>query len=142
MALTTSKGWPRVLPADFGIRTGKPTQCFYCGSRVGQYHATTCESVLKVVLYDVLSDGTKVGTFERTEPHAWDIAMCEFDKNASSWCCDNALPTIKWLGTAFARKVKQYIDGLLGKEDCSCKTLEFRFAQVVDHGPLIHVSPV
>lgn len=136
---TKTTSWPRVLPNDNGIRpAGKPNECLYCHSKVGQLHGQKCGCVEKLVRYDVLSDGVEVGTFERYDPHDWDKHNCEFHKNESSWCANNAKDEIKWLDTPFAQKVKQYACSL-PEDKCCCGTLEFRFSAVVDGGPFVEL---
>ncbi len=133
-------GWPVVVQDDDGIRpAGDPGRCFYCNSGVGELHGARCVCVEKLVSYNVLSSRVKVGTFQRMEPHFWSSYDCEFHKNESSWCSDNALGGIQWLDTPFARKVREFV-GSLPDDQCSCATLEFRFMDVVDDGPFVERS--
>lgn len=42
--------WPLVDPNDDGIRpAGKPDECFYCNSKVGEEHGRQCCIVTKLV---------------------------------------------------------------------------------------------
>lgn len=131
--------WPVVLSNDDGLRSiGEQGRCFYCKAAVGQPHGRECVTVCKLVKYDVLSDGIEVGTFETDDPCHWTAHDCNFHKNESSWCADNALDSIQWLDSAFAEKVEQFCMEL-SEEDCACATLEFRFAEVIDEGPFIQL---
>lgn len=138
--LVKTDGWPVVLPNDNGIRpAGPPDECFYCQNKVGQAHGPRCVVVEKKVKYEVrLAQGnTKVGTFERPDPHFWSPEDCESHKNLSSWCKSNALDHIDWcidnpqlLFEAFKAD---------SDSDCACGWLTFVFDSVVDEGPLVEL---
>lgn len=86
-----------VLADDNGIRpAGKPDECFYCHRQVGRHHHTSCATIVEDVTYEVRMNGKVVGTWTRPDPFYWGVAMCEYHKNESSWCADNALDGIVW----------------------------------------------
>lgn len=127
--------WPVVLPNDNGIRpAGPPDVCFYCRARVGEPHGATCVCVEKLVQYGVYVHGKKVGTFQRYDPHHWTFEECEFHKNQSSWCSDNALDAIVWTDEAAVVEVDATPEG-----ECTCSLLKFQFEEVVDAGPFVEI---
>lgn len=139
MRTKATTGWPEVQPNDHGIRpAGKPDECFYCRAKVGSPHGQKCVTVSKIVLYDVLVDGNKAGEFQRDDPHFWTEKDCEFHKNESSWCKDNAAEAIVWSDAAAKAKV----EGALAADPnrCLCSLISFRFNRVVDTGPLVDVE--
>ena len=134
-----TKAWPKVLVDDDGIRpAGLPDQCFYCQQKVGEPHGAKCVMVVARIQYRVYAkiDGMEkqVGFFARDDPYFWDWTHCEFHKNDSSWCADNALDSIVWSNDAFSQKAKQVLEGLPGSQ-CSCNALRFEFHATVDEGP-------
>lgn len=130
--------WPAVLPDDDGIRpAGAPDECFYCQQKVGQPHKPDCVTVTKNVLYDVLMDDKKVGTLLWPEPHGWSPEQCEFVRNESSWCADNAINSIKWTDPEAEKTI-----AALGEWECSCSRLGFRFVRVEDCGPFVQLKEV
>ena len=76
--------FPKVLPKDDGIRpAGRPDQCFYCRSMVGEEHKKDCVTIDKIVEIEfTVRVPVKV-------PHGWDQEMINFRYNDSSWCADN-----------------------------------------------------
>ena len=79
-----------VTPDDDGIRpAGKPDECFYCHQKVGEKHTPECVMVTEDRLYNVWFDGNHIGTWTRADPAHWDIDMCRFHKNESTWCANN-----------------------------------------------------
>lgn len=126
-----------ITEKDNGIRpAGKPDECFYCNTKVGGVHGSECVMIVCMVEYDVLVIGQKVGTFTREDPAFWDEERCNFNKNDSSWCCDNALNEIKWLINDSAILAQKQITELRGEIDeygagecCTCDLLEFRFVK-------------
>ena len=137
MSLTKVSEWPRVLPNDDGIRPGgRPDECFYCHSKVGELHGEECVIVEKRVAYRVCHEktGKYLGTFERPDPHFWTSYDCEFHKNGSSWCADNALDDIDWVDV----KDGESLETEMRQEDrCSCSLLRFEYDRTVDEGPFI-----
>lgn len=140
--------WPKVLVNDDGIRpAGKPDQCFYCQSYVGQEHDKECVTVLQIVKYKVYMNldrrstesnrGIEVGTFTRPDPHFWSSHDCEFHKNDSSWCADNALDTIVWNDEKYDKQLEEHINQYGG---CACTPLRFEYDECVDGSPLIEVE--
>jgi hypothetical protein len=131
--------WPVVMPNDDGIRpAGKQDECFYCNRKIGQPHKQNCVVVKKIVEYQVfykgrLYKGRLVGTFTREDPYFWTPADCEFHKNESSWCADNALNEIDWLRTEDAEEIERMLQSEI--VNCSCRLLDFRFSRVVDNRP-------
>ena len=82
----------RVTENDSGIRpAGQPDECFYCRSRVGDFHKCDCVIPQREVTYSVwLVDGDiRIGTYKTTEPAHWSDEDGEFHKNESSWCKGN-----------------------------------------------------
>ena len=123
--------WPIVRPDDPGIRpAGRPDECFYCRQTIGQLHGPKCVCVYKRVRYRVLMGGVRVGTYERNDPYFWDEEMCNFHKNDSSWCADNALEDIEWSDPEAAKKLDDATS-----DRCSCGPLVFEFDEVADPGP-------
>lgn len=149
--------WPKVLPDDNGIRPlGKPDQCFYCNARVGQEHDRGCTTIYQIVKYRVYMNldaratesdkGIEVGTFTREDPIQWDTYFCDFHKNDSSWCADNALDTIVWYKEEYKKQLYTHLGKQYPDEDedidteCACSALRFEFDKVVDTGPLIEIK--
>lgn len=129
--------WPLVDVKDDGIRpAGKPDECFYCHSKVGQQHGLDCVIVTKIVEYNVLFLGTVVGIFQRDEPYYWDNDHCEFHKNESSWCKSNALDDIVWRDTEIALKLKKELNENEANDvSCACGVIDFEVNEIVDPGP-------
>lgn len=124
---------------DGGIRTaGAPDKCFYCASKIGNYHKPNCVTINRNVTYSILfnekvgphKESQIVGTFMRNDPIYWDVGMCEFHKNESSWCSMNAIDddTI-WLDTEAANVAQKEIEELDEKGCCFCGVLSFKFEE-------------
>ena len=95
------KKWPIVLKNDDGIRpAGKPDECLYCKSKVGEPHAKDCVIVTKIVKVRYSFE------IEITVPHHWDKDMIEFHRNESSWCALNAIDDL----SEFGNKVESSTD--------------------------------
>ncbi len=123
--------WPVVLENDNGIRpAGSPTHCFYCNQPVGSDHGRECVMVEKRVRYDVLVAGKVRGAFERNDPYFWTPDDCNWHKNDSSWCHNNAVDAIQWMDSKEGESI------MAAQEECCCGLLEFRFVSVIDEGPL------
>ena len=138
MPLEKCTSWPCVLADDDGIRpAGPPDECFYCHSKVGERHGAQCVTVQQIVRYNVLMHDKVVGTFQRSEPYFWTPLDCEFHKNESSWCSDNALDAIDWVEETKAECVAEVERTLNGGWHCTCDLLLFTFKEVVDYGPLV-----
>lgn len=134
---------------DPGIRpSGNPDECLYCHFKVGEMHGSECVIVLKMVEYDVLvgnwdgaeATGVKVGTFTRADPYSWSDYDCEFHKNDSSWCADNAVDEIKWLDDELSQQARQKVEscgpgGMAGSQ-CACDLLVFKYVREFD-GPFL-----
>jgi hypothetical protein len=132
MSAKVIPGWPTVLPNDSGIRpAGPPDECFYCRGKVGEPHGTECVCVSKRVRYEVYLDETPAGFFEHDDPYFWTDADCEFHKNESTWCKDNALDGIEWL----TDEHKSRAQIAQAEHGCLCGPLEFRFLAVMVPGP-------
>lgn len=132
-------------------RHGGDVRCFYCRQPVGQPHARECVQVKQLVEYHVRVggaswddlDGEIVGTFRRTDPLHWEPHDCEFHKNGSSWCADNALDAIVWNDSPAADRMLAKIEEIEAQQDveamtgpCCCSLLAFSFNRVVDPGPI------
>lgn len=129
------EGWPNVLPDDDGLRpAGSPDRCFYCDSRVGGPHEDTCVTVTALVRYKILYEGRVVGKWIREDPWSWGAYECEFHKNDSSWCANNAVGEIEWNDPQVEKIVKDvHSEG----KACVCSLLTFEFDGVEDEGPFI-----
>lgn len=108
--------WPLVVPNDDGIRpAGKPDQCLYCKSRIGEPHALDCVVVKKVVrLKYTIEVDVQV-------PHSWSADDINFHRNESSWCAGNAVDEI----------VQQAKSG----GGCLCARFSSQLVEVVDDTP-------
>lgn len=133
--------WPTVLADDEGIcPAGKPDECFHCRQKVGQPHGTRCVLVVKWVRYDALdAGGRRVGTMDYDVPFFWDDHMCEFHKNGSTWCADNAVGRTRWSDEAAEQAATDMASGKFGR--CNCGLLTFRLAKVLHPGPLRSGGP-
>jgi hypothetical protein len=98
------------------------TTCFYCHQPLGEPHKD-CVFVNKNVTYDVFVEGKKVGTFARPDPAHWTEWDCNFHKNESSWCSDNALDVIVWTD----EEARKRVEAVCSNNTCSCSLLEFRY---------------
>lgn len=126
--------WPTVLPDDDGLRGGH-THCIYCRAEVGQPHGEQCVTVKRRVEYEVIdeSSGKVIGRYCNYEPHGWIEEDCNFARNQSSWCKDNAWDYISWSDL----DAKEKIENQLTDEVCPCGFLKFRFLGVIDSGPFV-----
>lgn len=71
--------FPLVLLNDNGIRlAGKPDECFYCHSKVGEPHKRDCVVIRKRVKMRFIVE------IETDEPHSWTKDDIEFHYNNSS----------------------------------------------------------
>lgn len=131
-----------VLPNDNGIRpAGKPDECFYCRAKIGDLHWSECVMMVKKVKYLVRESGESrswddltgevVGEFVRDDPYHWTPHDCEFHKNGSTWCANNAVDYIKWLDTPKALEVKAKTE----TDDCCCSLLAFSYDSEEDGPP-------
>jgi len=121
--------WPIVTAGDDGIRpAGRSDECFYCHQKVGSPHTKRCVTVLKEVKYNVRMNGEIVGTFTRNDPYHWTEHDCNFHKNESSWCANNAINSTQWTDKDAEEKIKRI-------EDCACGVLSFEFVEVTKPGP-------
>lgn len=147
MPLKKVPEWPRVLKDDDGLRptAGSPDHCFYCDQAVGDFHGPECVTILKLVRYQVymnLDDraqpgqlGRLISTWDHHDPHFWNAYDCEFHKNDSSWCADNALDEIQMTAEDRAALEKW----MEQDDNCACRPLHFEFDCVLDDGPFITV---
>lgn len=145
--LQRCKTWPMVRPDDDGLRAVRSGECFYCHQKIGQPHRTECVCVYAMVRYKVWMNldrradaddkGRLVGTFTRNDPYHWTAHDCEFHKNESSWCADNAVDYIEWNDPADAKALTEYLsDGA----HCACTPLYFEFDEVTDDGPFVEAK--
>ncbi len=111
--------FPKVLPKDDGIRpAGRPDQCFYCHSMVGEEHKRDCVTIEKLVEIEfTVRIPVKV-------PHGWDQRQIDFRYNDSSWCADN-LPSL------FEEAVELSKD-----HGCLCPKSKAKYIQTLDDTPL------
>ena len=125
--------WPVFVWGGIGSRScSARRECFYCHVAEGHPHESDCVCVLKLVEYVVSAHGKVVGTFQTYDPCSWTPHNCEFHKNESSWCTDNALDAIDWTDDSMDREIDA-----LEEEQCTCGLLEFRLARVIDEGPFV-----
>lgn len=110
-----------VLPDDDGIRPNGPSdQCFYCGQKVGQPHGAECVMLRRFVTYAVHADPWGVvAIYKCPDPSFWDVDMCSFHKNESSWCCGNMLTE----GTDLEVTQSKIWSRLTEDDDCLCSKL-------------------
>lgn len=95
---------PIVKEDDTGIRpAGKPDECFYCHSKVGERHKYDCVTVVKKVKMRATIE------YETEVPVHWDKEMIEFKYNEGCWCADNIVD-----------ELKSYIDYLNKNGRCLC----------------------
>jgi hypothetical protein len=141
--LVKCDSWPLVLPDDDGIRpAGRDDECFYCHSKVGALHGRECVCITMIVRYYVWMNlerrskegdrGKFVGTFTVHVPHFWNYHDCDFHKNESSWCANNALDDIEWSDEADAEALEKW---MTDNDRCSCSPLSFEVDTVMDEGP-------
>lgn len=110
--------FPLVKHGDYGIRpAGKPDQCFYCYSKIGQPHRADCVVVTKRVKIKATI------TIDIEVPHDWDKKMIEFHRNDGTWCSSN-----------FANDVERY---KASTGSCMCQETKIEFVEVVDDTPLV-----
>lgn len=115
--------WPLVTEDDDGIRpAGKPDECFYCRSKVGEPHGQDCACIHKLILARYTFD------LILSAPHGWDAERFELHRNESSWCADNAVGDIE-LNMA-------HVDTDTGEETpCLCGFFEAKFLGDIDTTP-------
>jgi len=108
--------FPKVVENDYGIRpAGKPDECFYCHSKVGEHHKNDCVVVTKKVKVKFEIE------LELDEPHYWGKDNIEFRYNEGSWCSNNFLHLLE--------EAKQ--------EHCLCGKLKATYVKVVDETPRV-----
>lgn len=95
---------PIVKRNDTGIRpAGKPDECFYCHSKVGEPHKFDCVTVVKRVKMRATIE------YETNVPVSWDKAITEFYYNDGHWCANNIV-----------NELQCYIDYLNENGSCLC----------------------
>ncbi len=96
--------YPLVKENDTGIRpAGKPDECFYCGSKVGEPHKHGCVTVVKKVKLKATIE------YEKEVPADWDDEQIYYHYNLGTWCANNIVDDLK-----------DYIDELNEYNDCLC----------------------
>lgn len=81
---------PIVKKNDYGIRpAGKPDECFYCRSKVGEPHKFDCVTVCKMVKLRATID------YEYPIPISWDKNRIENHYNLGTWCANNLIEDLK-----------------------------------------------
>lgn len=81
---------PIVKKNDYGIRpAGKPDECFYCHSKVGEPHKFNCVTVCKMVKLRATID------YEYPIPISWDKNRIENHYNLGTWCANNLIEDLK-----------------------------------------------
>lgn len=116
-ALQIEKIMLPVLENDNGIRpAGKPDECYYCNSKVGEIHKTDCVIIKQRVKVKYTYE------IEIDVPHHWDPDMILFHRNDSTWCASNGLRDIE----RFLRK-----EGM----GCPCPIFSCSYIETVDNKP-------
>lgn len=96
--------YPLVKENDTGIRpAGKPDECFYCGSKVGEPHKHGCVTVVKKVKLKATIE------YEKEVPADWNDEQIYYHYNLGTWCANNIVDDLK-----------DYIDELNEYNDCLC----------------------
>lgn len=96
--------YPLVKENDTDIRpAGKPDECFYCGSKVGEPHKHGCVTVVKKVKLKATIE------YEKEVPADWDDEQIYYHYNLGTWCANNIIDDLK-----------DYIDELNEYNDCLC----------------------
>lgn len=97
---------------------GKDDECFYCKSKIGDFHKKDCVLIHKKVISAFLIQIR----IEEEVPNFWDAELIEFKGNGSSSCASNYIPTIvekleeiKEAGECFCDNVlkKKYIETVI-----------------------------
>lgn len=108
--------WPKVVKNDDGIRpAGRNDTCFYCGSKIGEYHKGDCVVVTKKVKVRATIE------YEIEVPHFWDNEQIEFHRNEGSWCSDNLINELQVIEKR--------------NDDCLCYYTEFEYIETTDNTP-------
>lgn len=82
----------QVTADDEGIRpAGRPDACFYCGRKVGNYHAVECVILKRKCRVRLTVE------YEVEVPQTWDATQVAFHRNGSSWCAGNAIEELQKL---------------------------------------------
>lgn len=107
---------PIVKEDDTGIRpSGKPDECFYCHSKVGEPHKYDCVTVVKRVKMRATIE------YETEVPVHWDKEMIEFKYNDGCWCADHIV-----------EELKSYVDYLNKIGGCLCGLCEIELIEDED----------
>lgn len=103
--------YPVVKKDDYGIRpAGKPDECFYCHSKVGEKHKKDCVVVCKKVKLKATIE------FITDVPNDWDDEMINFKFNGSTWCVNNLIDDLhKWETNT--------------EDDCLCNYTEIKLVE-------------
>lgn len=81
-------------------------KCFYCQQPLGAEHKPDCVLVAKKVKVRAIIE------YEVNVPAYWDKDQVEFQRNDSSWCCDNMIGEL---------------ENLLGEDQCLCGITTFEY---------------
>lgn len=112
--------FPVVLKDDYGIRpAGKPDECFFCHSKVGEEHKSNCAVIEKIVRVQYTY------TIDIAVPHHWDAHNIEFHRNESSWCADNSIDDLV-----------KYKEKLENEGECLCFRFNAKYISDVDDTPI------
>lgn len=81
---------PIVKKNDYGIRpAGKPDECFYCHSKIGEPHKFDCVTVCRMVKLRATID------YEYPIPISWNKERIETYYNLGTWCANNLISDLK-----------------------------------------------
>lgn len=116
--------FPKVTIDDNGIRpAGKPDQCFYCGSKVGEEHKKDCVIVNKQVKLKATI------FFETLVPHSWNEDSIHFKFNDGTWCTDNIISYLE-----------EYVD-YLKKNEKGCLCHDNNWANIIEYVETTNPEP-
>jgi hypothetical protein len=97
-----------------GVRpAGKPDECFYCHSKVGDQHAAECVIRKRTVVVEMTIK------YVIDVPEAWDESNIEFHRNESSWCANNARQELL--------ELFDYVDKAGGS--CLCDRVQYKYVR-------------
>ena len=99
------KGTAIVTAATGPCPKGSPTECFHCGSKMGEEHKEGCVFRRKAVIVEV-----KI-TLPIVVPSHWSGEDVDFHLNESSWCADNIVVDLQ-----------KYIDAKGDEAPCLCSS--------------------
>jgi len=85
---------------------GKPDECFYCRSKIGDQHAQGCVIRTKTVVL------TLQMSIAVEAPENWDNEDVLFHRNESSWCASN-----------YQKEIEAYFEYIDREGCCACRNI-------------------